>query len=116
MAGKIPVFALPGNPVSCLVNHEVFVRPALRRLGGENEIHAVLRRGRWLGATLSQNPREQYLPVQLEPGADGVEGLEPVRWNGSADVVGISRAEAFAVIPIDTPVARGDLLQFRPLA
>ena len=116
MAGKIPVFALPGNPVSCLVNHEVFVRPALRRLGGETEIHAVLRRGRWLGAALAPNPREQYLPVRLDPGDDGVEVLEPVRWNGSADVAGISRAEAFAVIPIDTSVARGDLLQFRPLA
>jgi molybdopterin molybdotransferase len=116
MAGKVPVFALPGNPVSCLVNHEVFVKPALMLLGGETQASAPLRRGRWLGAALSPNPREQYLPVRLDPGADGVEGLEPVRWNGSADVAGIARAEAFAVIPIDTAVAQGDLIQFRPLA
>ncbi|HUR27048.1 MAG TPA: gephyrin-like molybdotransferase Glp [Planctomycetota bacterium] len=116
MAGKVPVFALPGNPVSCLVNHEVFVRPALLRLGGEQDPEPKLRRGRWLGAPLAPNPREQYLPVKLEPGDDGVESLEPVRWNGSADVAGIARAEAFAVVPIDTAVARGDLLRFRPLA
>ncbi|HTF89857.1 MAG TPA: gephyrin-like molybdotransferase Glp [Planctomycetota bacterium] len=116
MAGRVPVFALPGNPVSCLVNHEVFVRPALQRLGGETEPAAALRRGRWLGKELAANPREQYLPVRLDPGADGVEGLEPVRWNGSADVAGIARAEAFAVIPIDTAVARGELVQFRPFA
>jgi molybdopterin molybdotransferase len=116
MAGKVPVFALPGNPVSCLVNHEVFVRPALARLGGEQEREPKLRRGRWLGGPLASNPREQYLPVALVPGDDGVESLEPVRWNGSADVAGIARADAFAVVPIATAVARGDLLCFRPLA
>ncbi len=116
MAGKIPVFALPGNPVSCLVNHGVFVRPALARLSGELGSDASERRGRWMGAPQTQNPREQYVPVRLVPGQDGVEALEPVRWNGSADVAGISRADAFAVIPIDTPVAPGDLLAFRPLA
>ncbi|MGE3538986.1 MAG: gephyrin-like molybdotransferase Glp [Candidatus Tectimicrobiota bacterium] len=30
-----PVFALPGFPVSSLVSFELFVRPALRRLGGQ---------------------------------------------------------------------------------
>src|SRR5713226_4554046 len=31
--GALPVFALPGNPVSAMVTFELFVRPALRRLG-----------------------------------------------------------------------------------
>ena len=44
------------------------------------------------------------------------ERLEPVRWNGSADVVGIARAQAFAVIPIQTSVAHGDLVAYRELA
>ena len=33
-----PVFALPGFPVSSLVSFEIFVRPALRRLGGQRLI------------------------------------------------------------------------------
>lgn len=33
--GPIPVFGLPGFPVSSLVSFEVFVRPALRRLQGD---------------------------------------------------------------------------------
>lgn len=33
-----PVFGLPGNPVSTRVSFELFVRPALRRLGG----HAII--------------------------------------------------------------------------
>lgn len=31
---KKPIFALPGNPASALVTFNVFVVPALRRLGG----------------------------------------------------------------------------------
>jgi molybdenum cofactor synthesis domain-containing protein len=35
----IPVFGLPGNPVSAMVSFELFVRPALRRLGGHRVLH-----------------------------------------------------------------------------
>jgi molybdenum cofactor synthesis domain-containing protein len=34
-----PVFGLPGNPVSAMVSFELFVRPALRRLGGHRVLH-----------------------------------------------------------------------------
>jgi molybdopterin biosynthesis enzyme len=34
-----PVFALPGNPVSAMVSFELFVRPALRKLGGHSTLH-----------------------------------------------------------------------------
>jgi len=34
-----PVFGLPGNPVSAIVSFELFVRPALRRLGGHRVLH-----------------------------------------------------------------------------
>src|SRR5262249_20359668 len=32
MRGRVPVFALPGNPVSCLIGFEAFVRPAPARM------------------------------------------------------------------------------------
>jgi molybdenum cofactor synthesis domain-containing protein len=34
-----PVFGLPGNPVSAMVSFEMFVRPALRLLGGHQILH-----------------------------------------------------------------------------
>ncbi|MBM3990100.1 MAG: molybdopterin molybdotransferase MoeA [Planctomycetes bacterium] len=116
--GSVPVFALPGNPVSCLVNHEVFVAPALRVLGGEARAEVLARpaRGRWRGTARGPNPREQYLPVRLEPADDGGMDLVPVPWNGSADVVGISRCAALAVQLADAPLAPGDVLAYRPLA
>jgi molybdopterin molybdotransferase len=38
-ASRIPVFGLPGNPVSALVSFELIVRPALRLLGGHRLLH-----------------------------------------------------------------------------
>jgi molybdopterin biosynthesis enzyme len=35
----VPVFGLPGNPVSSLVSFELFARPAIRRLGGHPDDH-----------------------------------------------------------------------------
>lgn len=34
MKGRVPVFGLPGNPVSAMVSFEQFVRPAIRKLSG----------------------------------------------------------------------------------
>src|SRR3989338_96877 len=38
MIKKIPVFGLPGNPVSSMVSFEQFVRPALLKMAGAREI------------------------------------------------------------------------------
>jgi molybdenum cofactor synthesis domain-containing protein len=36
---RVPVFGLPGNPVSAMVSFELFVRPALRQLCGFDVLH-----------------------------------------------------------------------------
>jgi molybdenum cofactor synthesis domain-containing protein len=38
IAGSVPVFGLPGNPVSSLVSFELFARPALRRMIGHRHL------------------------------------------------------------------------------
>ena len=35
----VPLFGLPGNPVSSHVSFELFARPALRRMTGHAELH-----------------------------------------------------------------------------
>ncbi len=117
MRGRVPVFGLPGNPVSCLIGFEIFVRPALSKMEGAEEAERAprLRRGCWAGGPTRENPREQYLPVRADPGADGVDRLEPIRWTSSADIVGLTRADALAVVPIGRVLAPGDLVLYRPL-
>jgi len=112
--GATPVFALPGNPVSCLVNFALFVRPALLALGGERGDPAASerRRGRWRGKPVAANPREQFIPARRGADPDGGERLEPVPWNGSADVVGIARAQALAVVPSEAELADGGLCEW----
>lgn len=116
--GERMVFGLPGNPVSCLVGHEVFVRPALAKLCGEPEPRWVpaLRSARWVGANTKPNDREQNIPVSVVQGADGVDELDLVRWKSSADIVGLSRADGLVVVPPSEVLEAGQLVSFRPLA
>ena len=109
-----PVFALPGNPVSCLIGFEVFVRPALARMEGA-AAGPGFQKGRWAGAATVSNPREQHLPVRVVPGDDGATLLEPIRWRSSADVVGLTRADALAIVAIGRVLAPGDAVEYRPL-
>jgi len=115
--GRTLVFGLPGNPVSCLVGHEIFVRPALRRLEGEevDAVRAVPRLGRWEGAPSPTSPREQYRPVTVRQDSEGIDLLTPLEWRSSADIVGLTRATAMAVIPPGERIRPGELVAYHSL-
>jgi molybdopterin molybdotransferase len=109
---RVPVFCLPGNPVSAMVSFEVFVRPALRTMLGERTVHrrsvpAVARVG-WS----SPAGKRQYARVALaRDGDDGAYVCEPVGGQGSHLVADLATADALAVVPEDvTAVAEGDVL------
>ena len=37
--GSVPIFGLPGNPVSALLTFELFVRPAMLKMAGHTKLH-----------------------------------------------------------------------------
>ena len=115
--GSTLVFGLPGNPVSCLLDHEVFVVPALRKLEGQQAEGWVepLGVGRWNAAPPRSNPRQQNLPVTVGVGEDGVDVLTPIEWSGSADIVGLATATAMAVVPPNETVETGERVEYRQL-
>ena len=80
----------PGNQVSCLVNHEVFVRPALQRLGGETGARTALRRGRWRGrgAHIDAAPRTVSARSASSPAPTPWSCSSPCAGKRSADVAG----------------------------
>ena len=95
---RTPVFGLPGNPVSAMVSFEVFVRPALRRMLGAPVVTRPV-----ISAVTSQELRSpagkrSYLRVRLEV-KDGAYVVTPVSGAGSHLVAGLSRANAFAIVP-----------------
>jgi molybdopterin molybdotransferase len=93
------VFGVPGNPVSGLVCFELFVRPAIARLAGR-EPDAVLRRldARLTKSFAHRGDRPTYFPAIVRRVA-GDWTAEPVEWRGSADLRGITRANALIVFP-----------------
>jgi molybdopterin molybdotransferase len=97
--GRRLVFGVPGNPVSSLVCFELFVRPALARLAGSDP-HVGLRR---LPARLAtefdhRGDRPTYFPAVVRRESEGLRA-EPVRWRGSADLRGITLANALVSFP-----------------
>jgi len=107
-----PIFTLPGNPVSALVSFEVFVRPAIRRMRGETELHrptvtAVAAEG-WS----SPAGRRQFVRAVLEPDADGWVVRPVAGGHGSHLVAQLAEATCLAVVPEDvTDVKPGDAVR-----
>ncbi len=63
--GTLPVFGLPGFPVSSLVSFEVFVRPALRRLQGDAHPERPKIRVALLDAIRPARDRPEYQRVVI---------------------------------------------------
>jgi molybdopterin molybdotransferase len=92
------VFGLPGNPVSSLVCFELFVRPALRRLGGHADAGPRLVRAALAEDFAYRTDRPTYHPAWLEAGEQGWR-VRAVPWFGSPDLRGLTRANAFVLFP-----------------
>lgn len=71
MAGAVPVFSLPGNPVSTLITFEVFVRPALRMMMGQREVLRPMRTARLSGRVKKMEGRCEFLRVFVTEEPDG---------------------------------------------
>lgn len=112
---KVPVFTLPGNPVSVLVSFEVFVRPALARLAGQRyeqvTVPAVV-----LSGWTSSSDREQYHRVRLRRDVSGAYAAEPVSGPGSHLVAGLAAADGLAIVHAEQiEVATGSEIPVLPL-
>lgn len=101
-AGGVPVFGLPGNPVSALVSCEVLVRPAVLRLMGA----AACRHGDGESAVLAAPTapapdRVTFLRARLERGgsAGGAMIAVPESGQGSHMLGALARAGALAEVP-----------------
>jgi molybdopterin molybdotransferase len=109
-AGGKLVFGLPGNPVSAFVCFELFVRPAIRILGGHAEAGPRTIRLPLAEAVAESNDRPTYRPAKLEPGEGGL-AVRPLEWSGAPDLLGAQPADALLVLPPgDTRADRGAIM------
>ncbi len=95
----VPLFGLPGNPVSSLVSFELFTRPGLRTMMG----HPAVDRPRIRAVAdeaLSRRPdgKTHLLRVRTGWGPDGRLHVRPVAGQGSHQLAAAASAEALAVV------------------
>ena len=95
-----PVFGLPGNPVSAMVVFDLFVRPAIYKIGGcahAPELPTVT--ARLTHNIPSTTGREDYVPVKLEF-EKGEYQANPI-FGESNLITTMIRADGVAKIPLD---------------
>lgn len=107
--GKCLVFGLPGNPVSAAVTFHLFVRLALLRLQGATNASPKHGFAVLTADTRGAKERDTYLPARLSTNELGQLIAHPLKWSGSSDFVGYSRAEALIVIPRGSQLAKGSV-------
>lgn len=104
----VPIFTLPGNPVSAYVSFEVFVLPALRRLMGKQPYRRPVRPAALLRDLTSPPGRRQYVRALYAATPRGVT-VTPVGGAGSHLVGDLATANSLIVVPEDeTSLRAGD--------
>ena len=94
--GRKPVFGLPGNPISTMVTFEVFGRIALHRLAGRTSSPLRFLQAR-LATDFHHKPvLTRFLPAVLQ-GSYGDVRVNPVKWQGSGDLIAAARADCYLV-------------------
>ena len=107
----VPIFTLPGNPVSALVSFELFVRPAVRKMRGEEQLHRTVITGVAGRDWRSPQGKRQFVRAVVEVRPDGAPVLTPVGGQGSHLVADLAEATCLAVVPEEvTEVNAGDEL------
>jgi molybdopterin molybdotransferase len=98
LRGRTVVFGLPGNPASALVTHELFVRPALRKLAGLTGTGRAVLPAR-LAAPFEKVPGLTYY-VRAKARVDrGALVVEPLGTQISGNLSSILDFQALVILP-----------------
>lgn len=115
-ANGVPVFGLPGNPVSSLVSFELFARPALRRLAGHREIFRPTVFGTADETIARRDDGKVHLVnVRVSIALDGQIRVRPIGPQASHVLSTVARANALAIIPNGCGVRVGEEVEVMPL-
>ncbi len=113
----VPVFGLPGNPVSSVVSFELFARPAIRSMMG---MTTVERRRVWALADepLHRHPdgKVHFQRVVLAPEPDGAWRTRSAGGQGSHQLSALATANGLAILPDGDGVAAGQRVRVIQLA
>ncbi|MBV9094843.1 MAG: molybdopterin molybdotransferase MoeA [Streptosporangiaceae bacterium] len=95
-AGPVPIFTLPGNPVSAYVSFQVFARPAIGALQADDRLGLPTVRAELAGPLRSPPGKRSFLRGVLDRPRGRVT---PLTGQGSHQVATLGRANALIVVP-----------------
>ena len=95
--GRVPIFTLPGNPVSAYVSFQLFVRPAIAALQDTDDLRLPVARATLTGPVRSPEGRRSFLRGVLTGGQ-----VAPLSGQGSHQIAALGRANALIVVPEET--------------
>ena len=100
----VPIFTLPGNPVSAYVSFQLFVRPAIAALQGADDLSLPATAATLTSPVRSPSGRRSYLRGVL----DGTQ-VTPLSGQQSHQIASLGRANALIIVPeMETRLPAGD--------
>ncbi|HEY3705131.1 MAG TPA: gephyrin-like molybdotransferase Glp [Terracidiphilus sp.] len=114
----VPLFGLPGNPISSAATYLLFASAVLRGLAGVQQPAP-----HFAAAQLSREARgkpnlTRFIPsaVTSDPLSGELAQVAPVPWQGSGDLAAFARANCFIVVPEGTDrLAENDVARILPI-
>jgi molybdopterin molybdotransferase len=93
---RVPIFTLPGNPVSAYVSFQVFARPAIGALQGDDGLGLEQVQAELTGPLRSPPGRRSFLRGVLDRARGRVT---PLTGQGSHQVATLGKANALVIVP-----------------
>jgi molybdenum cofactor synthesis domain-containing protein len=107
--GEMPVFGLPGNPVSSLVSFELLARPGLRRMAGHRALQRpAVRAAASEAFTRRPDPRTYFVRAVASWGDGGRLQVSSAGEQGSHQLSAMAAANALVVLPSGEGVQAGE--------
>lgn len=97
---RTPFFGLPGNPVSTMVTFQLFARPVLDALSGSTPQPLNFAQAQLKYEFSTRTGLTRFLPAKLG-GTHELPEVELLRWQGSGDLMAVSQANCYIVVPPD---------------
>ena len=116
LLNDVPIFGLPGNPVSAMVSFELFMRPALRKMMGYQQIWRPYLKAKAVSSLKRRKDgKVHFARVTLTRNKDSYE-VSFLKGQGSHQLSAMANAQGLAVLPNGEGVKEGDFVEVMQLS
>jgi molybdopterin molybdotransferase len=97
---RVPVFGLPGNPISTMVTFELFAKPVIEALSGAVPSRPPIAQARLIREIKTKTGLTRFLPGFLRGSLEAPQ-VAVIPWQGSGDLMASAQANCYVVVPPD---------------